>query len=108
MGSEATQFKKGTVGNPGGFTAEERQARDAIRKALMAPDMMREGLAAYRRLLEADNPMIAKDFMDRLAGKPREHIELSQDPDAPLNPLAPLTLDELKAVARAQLDKERK
>lgn len=91
--------------NPGGLTALEREARDAVRQALSG-ELRGVGLAAYRRCLEADNPVIVKDFMDRVAGKVKERVELSSDPDAPLNPMSSVTLEELKAIARAQLDKE--
>lgn len=105
-GSAATQFKTGNKANPGGLTEDEREARDAVRKALSG-DLRQVGLKAYRRLLEADNPVIVKDFMDRVAGKVKERVELSGDPDAPVNPYTALSVDELKAVARAQLEKER-
>ncbi len=44
--------------------------------------------------------------MDRLAGKVKERVELSGDPDAPVNPFSGLTTEDLKAIARAQLEKE--
>lgn len=105
-GSAATQFKPGNKANPGGLSEAEREARDAVRKALSG-DLREVGLAAYKRLLESDNPVIVKDFMDRVAGKVKEQVELSQDPSAPINAYAQVTVDELKAVARAQLEKER-
>ncbi len=83
QGPEATQFHKGQSGNPGGLTSDEREARDAVRQAL-AGHLRAKGLAAYERLLDADNPLIVKDFMDRLAGKVKERVELSGDPDSPL------------------------
>ncbi len=101
------QFEKGKSGNPGGLTAQEREARDAMRLALSDPAMRARGLAAYGRLLDADNPVIAKDFMDRVAGKVKEHVELSGDPNNPVNPYAALNIEELKAIARAQLEKEK-
>lgn len=98
---------KGTAAlNPGGLSALEREARDTLRQALSGPEMLTSGLAAYKRLLEADNPFITKDFMDRVAGKVKERVELSGDPDAPPNPFQFVTVEELKAVARAQLAKE--
>ncbi len=96
---------KGTP-NPGGLTASEREARDAVRQALSG-ELREVGLAAYRRLLEQDNATIVVDFMNRLAGKVKERVEVSGDPDAPLSPYSSLTLEDLKAVARAQLEKER-
>ncbi len=104
MGSEKTQFKKGTTNNPGGLTAEEREARDAVRKALAEPGMRATGLAAYRRLLEADNPVIVKDFMDRLAGKVKEHVELSGVDGEPLVPLE-YTSEDMVAMLKARLER---
>ncbi len=109
MAREDTQFgaASGNKRNDGGLTALEREARDAVRQALSGP-LRAVGMAAYERLLMADNPVIVKDFMDRLAGKVKERVEVSQDPDAPVNPLAQLSLEYLEAVARAQLEKEKK
>lgn len=106
MPSEDTQFGPGKKGNPGGMSLLEREARDVVRQALSGP-LRAVGLAAYQRLLESDNPLIVKDFMDRVAGKVKERVELSEDPDAPLSPYSALTVEDLKAVARAQLEKER-
>lgn len=93
--------------NPGGLTALEREARDAIRQALSG-ELREVGLRAYQRCLEADNPLIVKDFMDRVAGKVKERVEVSGDPDAPSNPFQFLSIEELKAIARSQLEKEGK
>lgn len=46
-------------------------------------------------------------ILDRNGHRPIDKLELSQDPDAPLSPHEPLTLHELKAIARAQLEKEK-
>ena len=69
--------------NPGGLTAEERQARDALRKWLCV-ETMEEGKAAYRQALSDGNPAIIKDWADRLLGKVKERVEMSEDPDAPM------------------------
>ena len=91
---EGHRWKKGQSGNPGGITSEERKARDAIR-LWITTDMLEKGKAAYARLLEADNPVIAKDFMDRIAGKVKEHVAL-EDPDGnPLSALSGATLAQL-------------
>ncbi len=102
-----SKFLKGSNGNPGGLTREAAAARSQIRQALMMPGLMAKALACYERLLEQDNPLIAKDYMDRVGGKPKEHIELSEDPDAPVNHRIALTLEELQAIARSQLEKEK-
>jgi hypothetical protein len=100
--SEPHQFKPGVSGNPGGLTALEREARDAIRQALAEPEMRQIGLSAYKHLLEEGNPLIVKDFVDRVAGKVKERVEVSGDSD---NPLAPLlkagTLAELLELVRS-------
>ncbi len=72
-----TRFKAGQSGNPGGLTKAERAARDALRKALSAPATLRLGIAAYKKLLLEANPLIVKDFMDRVAGKPVTPVEHS-------------------------------
>ncbi len=101
----ASQFKAGNNNNPGGLTKAEREARDAVRQALAEPDMRREGLAAYRRLLEADNPVIVKDFMDRLAGKVQDRLEVNDvTPNKDTTP--PLTNDERRAYLKHLLTSE--
>ncbi len=102
-------FKPGSSPNPGGMTAVERAARDAMRQWLATPELRAKAQAAYERLLDADNPLIVKDATDRLAGKVREHVELTGQDGAPLLP--PLTsnelreyMDELKA---ARLEREK-
>ncbi len=102
-------MKKGAPSvNPSGMSVEQKAARDLLNADLREPSMYRAWLVAYRGELKQGNAIILRDYADRVGGKPKEQVELSQDPDAPLNPLAPLTLEELKAVARAQLDKEKK
>lgn len=98
---------KGGALNPGGFTAEEREARDALRKWLSGDEMRTAGKDAYAKALREGNAAIIKDWADRMFGKVKEHLELSEDPDAPLNPHTQVTIEELKAIARAQLEREK-
>ena len=79
---ERGRVKSGGL-NPGGFTAEERKARDAIRLWLVS-DMLETGKAAYAACLADKNPVIVKDFMDRVAGKVKESVSVT---DANGNPL---------------------
>lgn len=79
----------GSTGNAGGLTPEQRQARDALGKWLCDAEQVCAGKAAYLRLLEADNPVIVKDFMDRIAGKVKEQLELSGDGQRPLLGMTP-------------------
>lgn len=71
--------KGGPSTNPSGFTKAEHEARIAMRDALAEPNRRARGLAAYDRLLEADNPVIVKDFMDRLCGKVKEHVTVEDE-----------------------------
>ena len=89
----------GGAANPGGMTKEQREARDAIRTWLSSEEMREEGKAAYLRLLKADNPVIVKDFMDRLAGKVKEHVEVTGDGPSVLTGL---TREQLLAIARGE------
>lgn len=102
---EKGRVKSGGL-NPGGLTAIEREARDAVRQALSG-ELREVGLAAYRRLLEADNPLIVKDFMDRVAGKVKERVELSADPEVAA-PLADWSLHLIEALARDRAEKAAK
>lgn len=75
--------------NAGGMTVEARAARDAMQLWLCAEPQIEAGKTAYLRLLEGDtetppNPVIVKDFMDRVAGKVKEHVEVSGDGERPL------------------------
>lgn len=97
QGSEATQFKKGNSGNPGGITAEERQKRDALRLWL-TEETPEKGKAAYLKALEDGNPAIIKDWADRMFGKVKEHVELSGDADAPL---LNATLEQILEIVRS-------
>ena len=72
-------FQKGSSGNEGGLTPEEREARDWVRKQLAAVETRAAGMAAYRALLDDKNPLIVKDFMDRVVGKVKEHVEIGAD-----------------------------
>lgn len=98
---EDGSVKSGTP-NPGGITKEQRQARDALNRWLCEAPQVEKGKAAYVRLLEADNPVIVKDFMDRVAGKVKESLEVSGDPDSPIAALAGLTAAQLLAIARGE------
>lgn len=101
QGPEGTRFAKGTSGNPGGLTTEERAARDAMRQALAEPGIRKKGLAAYKRLLDADNPLIVRDFMDRIAGKVKERVSVEDEEGNSINPLAGATLAQILEIVRS-------
>lgn len=92
-------FKKGQSGNPGGRTSEEIAAAKALNAALRGDDFQREAKDAYMQLLKERNPVIVKDYMDRVAGKAREMLEVS-GPEG--SPLAGLTAEDLRAFILAK------
>ncbi len=61
-------------------------------------------------LSQDEDPKVALQaclaILDRNGFKPTDSLRLSEDPDAPLSPHSALTLEELKAVGRAQLQRE--
>lgn len=83
--------------NGGGLTKEQRAARDTLNRWLCEEPQVEKGKQAYMRLLEADNPVIVKDFMDRVAGKAKEHIEHSGEVGGGG---WPLTREETLAIAK--------
>ncbi len=89
--------------NAGGQTTEQRQARDALNRWLCETPQLDAGKAAYLKLLNGTegvppNPVIVKDFMDRVAGKVKEQVELSGDSE---RPLAGLSAAEIIAALKA-------
>lgn len=101
------RIKPGENRNPGGMTKEQRAARDLLNADLRSPTMYAAWKLNYLAALTDGNALILKDYADRVGGKVKEHIELSEDPDAPVSNHSALSLDDLKAVARFQLEKER-
>ena len=91
------KLKSGTP-NPGGLTKEQRAARDALNRWLCEEPQLVRGKEAYLRLLDEGNPVIVKDFMDRVAGKAKEHVEVSGGEG--VAGITVLTREELLAVAR--------
>lgn len=97
--------KAGTP-NPGGITKEQRAARDALNRWLCESPQVEAGKTAYLTLLKGNgdtppNPVIVKDFMDRVAGKVKERLELSEDEE---RPLIGLTVDRIIAELRGERD----
>lgn len=75
-------FKKGDPArNPGGLTVEEREARDILRKALAAPKFRDAWQEAYFAAIEERNPVILKDYADRVLGKAKEMVEVEWPPE---------------------------
>ncbi len=77
------KFAKGQSGNPGGMPKDARAAADALNAWLRSDAVADEGKEAYLALLEDRNPIITKDFMDRVAGKARD-VVLLEDATDPL------------------------
>ncbi len=97
-------IKKGETRNPGGMTKEVAEARAAIQKILTSTAMRRRGVAAYERLLEADNPLIVKDWMDRVAGKAKEIVEVNDVTDRSKPEMTP---EEAIEMAQWRADRKR-
>lgn len=76
-------FKPGQSGNAGGLTKRQRQVRDQLLTWLCSDGVTRVGKQAYLAALKAREPAIVKDFADRVMGKVKAHVELSNDPDRP-------------------------
>ena len=74
----------GHTANPGGVSAAQCAARDALGLWLCADAQLEKGKAAYLQLLEEGNPVIVKDFMDRVAGKVKESISITDESERPL------------------------
>jgi hypothetical protein len=100
-------FPPGKSGNPTGRPRIDPEVLVAL-KAASLPAAKR--LAALA--LESDDEDVALKaclaILDRTGYKPTDKLELSADPDAPPNPFPALSLEELKAIARAQLEKDSK
>lgn len=65
-------------------------------------------LKAWVKEIESEGPnwMKASELMTAYAyGKPKDSLELSQDPDAPVNEFAKLTHEQLEAIALHQMEK---
>ena len=104
--SEQGRFPPGKSGNPAGMTKEQREARDAV-KRILCTTLRQKGISAYERLLDADNPLIVRDWADRVLGKVKEQVELSQDPDNPVNALTAFGPEDLAAFALWRIEKRR-
>lgn len=101
------RIQKGETRNPGGMTKEQRAARDLFNTDLTKPARYRRFLAAYDKALDDGNPVILKDYADRVGGKVKEAIEFEdKTPNRDASP--PLTNDERRALLKAQLAAERR
>ena len=87
--------------NAGGLTTEQRQARDALNKWLCEDNQVEAGKSAYLKLLGEGNPVIVRDFMDRVAGKVKETVEVQGEGAAP-EWLKHLTSAAVLAIARGE------
>ena len=57
------------------FAPVQRRFRAAFAE-YVSPDRMRRALDAYFRAIEAGEAWAIRDFLDRILGKPREHVIL--------------------------------
>lgn len=93
---EKGRITKGSL-NPGGKSSEDRAAADAIRNMLAAPTFLEAWREGYLNQLVAENPIILKDYADRVAGKAKERVELTGKDGKDLNPLTDISTEELRA-----------
>jgi hypothetical protein len=95
---------KGHTGNSGGLTSEQRAARDALGKWLCEEPQVEAGKTAYLDQLRKGNTAILIDWMNRTAGKPKEHIELAGEGGGPVRvttfDLRRLDPDDVEALQR--------
>ena len=101
--NELGQVVKGSGAiNPGGITADERKARDAVRKLLATEGdegLRDEGIASYRALLKDRNPAITIDFMNRLLGPVKARLSIEDEDGNAVSPLA-LMLAQFRTLPR--------
>lgn len=97
---------KGGALNPGGMTAEQKEARAVLQLWLESEGTTAKGKAAYLKALDDGNPAIIKDWADRTLGKVKDRIEHSTDPEAGMPPGWTLA-DVLEALAAAREAKKK-
>ncbi len=100
------QFAPGASGNAGG------RPKGAESVAEVARSYTTEAIEALARIMrdgdsDRARAAAAEALLNRGWGRPSQGIEVTQAAPPPSNPYAELTLEDLKAVARAQLDSER-
>lgn len=91
-------FKKGQSGNPGGMTPEQAEAKRVLAKWLGGPEMSKAFKDAYRNALDSGNATIIVDYANRLMGKVKEEVELSESEERPFKGAA---IEKLLALADA-------
>ena len=85
--------------NGGGLTEVQRAARDVLGMWLCEEPQIECGKESYLRLLREGNPVIVKDYMDRVAGKVKEHLEVTGDGKRPLS-FEVLTREDMLEISR--------
>lgn len=84
-------------------TAKERLVRriaaDFMHQQLASSEFIAAWKKSYLKALEEGNPVILRDFADRVGGKPVERVDLNVKE----RPLEALNNDDLVALARARL-----
>lgn len=101
------RFPPGKSGNPSGRSSEHQKAQGLMRSFMALETTFEAWKAAYLELLAEKNPVIVKDYADRIDGKPVERVA-HQNADGS-NLFQPLDLtglpDETVMVIRGQLRK---
>lgn len=70
----ATQFKPGQSGNPKGISKADGEAKALMRGFLAMGSTFEEWRKSYLEKLTEGNPLILKDYADRVDGKPIERV----------------------------------
>lgn len=82
------KFQKGQSGNPGGMTAHEAESRRLLKLWLGGPETRAKFQKAYWAALDDGNPAVVVDCANRLMGKVKDELELSESEDRPLRDAA--------------------
>lgn len=77
-------FQKGKSGNPGGLSKEEAEARRVMQKWVAGPVVSKKFQEAYLHAMESGNATIIVDCANRLMGKVKDEVELSESDERPL------------------------
>lgn len=102
MAANKGSFKKGTSGNPGGLTAEQRKARDELRDALAGDAAVVHGALMKLIRRKDPNPQAVMYAHQLLHGKEPEQVNVALGgvSDEVREALAKLSPEDLRAGAR--------
>lgn len=88
--------QKGEVRNPSGLSRAQAEGKRRLMVWLRSPEMEARFQRAYAAALDDGNPAVVVDCANRLMGKVKEEVELSESDERPLKSLA---IEKLLALA---------